>query len=217
MTVTVVGAGLAGCEAAWQLAGNGIAVELLEMKPHKKSPAHTSDDFAELVCSNSFRGDDLSNAVGLLKEEMRMLGSLIMQCADETRIPAGGALAVDRTRFAAMVTERINSHPLITVTEREALDIPDGRVIIATGPLTADKLAEKLASLLPDKKLLSFFDSAAPIVTFESVDMENAYFASRYGKGSADYINCPLSKDEYIAFHSELAAAEEAELRGFED
>ena len=215
--VKVVGAGLAGCEAAWQIAEKGIAAELFEMKPHKLSPAHSSRDYAELVCSNSLRSNELTNAVGLLKEEMRRLGSLIMKCADETRVPAGGALAVDRARFAHRVTERIKSHPLITVRERELDDIPGGRVVIATGPLTSGGLAEKLAGLLPERKMLSFFDSAAPIVTFDSVDMESAYFASRYGKGDADYINCPMARGEYVAFRGELAAAEEAELHGFED
>jgi len=215
--VTVVGAGLAGCEAAWQLAERGVAVKLIEMKPQKLSPAHVSPDFAELVCSNSFRGDDLSNAVGLLKEEMRRLGSVIMKCADKTSVPAGGALAVDRSRFSSEVTAMIRNHPLISVTQEEASDIPDGRVIVATGPLTADALAEKFADLLPDKKMLSFFDSAAPIVTAESVDMQSAYFASRYGKGDADYINCPLSMEEYKAFQSELIAAEETQVHEFED
>ena len=217
MSVVVIGAGLAGCEAAWQLAERNIAVELFEMKPDKMSPAHVSGDFAELVCSNSLRSNELANAAGLLKEEMRRLGSLIMHCADFCRVPAGSALAVDRGRFASMVTCMIKSHPLITVTAREITEIPDGRVIIATGPLTADRLAEKIASLLPDVKLLSFFDSAAPIVTFESVDMEKAFFASRYDKGDADYINCPMTREEYRAFYLELIAAEEAPIHGFED
>ncbi|MCL2227164.1 MAG: methylenetetrahydrofolate--tRNA-(uracil(54)-C(5))-methyltransferase (FADH(2)-oxidizing) TrmFO [Oscillospiraceae bacterium] len=217
MKVTVVGAGLAGCEAAWQLAARGIEVGLFEMKPQKLSPAHVSNDFAELVCSNSFRSDELTNAVGLLKEEMRRLGSLIMQCADATRIPAGGALAVDRIEFAKMVTERVRNNPLITVTERELTDIPEGRIIIATGPLTSDAFAKCVLSLIPDKKMLSFFDAAAPIVTFDSVDMESAYFASRYDKGSADYINCPMDRNEYALFYNELVKAEEAELHGFED
>jgi len=217
LSVKVVGAGLAGCEAAWQLAERGIRVEILEMKPHQMSPAHVSPDFAELVCSNSLRSNEMTNAVGLLKEEMRRLGSLIIKCADETRVPAGGALAVDRVRFASKVTNMIRSHPLVSVTEREQTEIPDGRVIIATGPLTSDSLANKLALLLPDVKMLSFFDSAAPIVTFESIDMERAYFASRYGKGDADYINCPMNREEYKAFHSALISAEEAEIHGFED
>jgi methylenetetrahydrofolate--tRNA-(uracil-5-)-methyltransferase len=217
MKVKVVGAGLAGCEAAWQLAKAGIDVELFEMKPAKLSPAHVSDSFAELVCSNSFRSNELTNAVGLLKEEMRRLGSLIMQCADEFSIPAGGALAVDRERFAQAVTERIKSNDKITIISSEVTKIPDGRVIIATGPLTADALAGELMLLLPDRKMLSFFDAAAPIVTFDSIDMESAYLASRYDKGTPDYINCPLDKDEYTAFYKELIVAQEAVLHGFED
>lgn len=217
MRVIVAGAGLAGCEAAWQLAENGVGAELYEMKPGKTSPAHVSHDFAELVCSNSLRSNGLANAVGLLKEEMRRLGSLIMDCADKTSIPAGGALAVDRQRFAAMVTERIRSHPLIQVTEQEVTDIPDGTVIIATGPLTSDSLAASISALLPESEMLSFFDSAAPIVTAESIDMQHAFFASRYGKGDADYINCPMDREEYSAFHRELAGAEQAQIHGFED
>ena len=217
LDVKVVGAGLAGCEAAWQVAQRGIPVELIEMKPNKRSPAHISNDFAELVCSNSLRSNELTNAVGLLKEEMRRLGSLIIKCADETSVPAGGALAVDRERFSSMVTETVRRHPLITVTEREQIDMPEGRVIIATGPLTSDNLAEKLASLLPDEKLLSFFDSAAPIVTLESIDLDYAYFASRYGKGDSDYINCPMNREEYKMFHSALICADEAHIHGFED
>lgn len=216
-TVTVVGAGLAGCEAAWQLAQRGIGVTLAEMKPAKRSPAHSSDKFAELVCSNSLRGDELSNAVGLLKEEMRRLGSLIIACADATRVPAGSALAVDREAFAELVTEKISANPRITVESREVTEIPDGEVIIATGPLTSDALADALRKLLPDAKFLSFFDAAAPVVTAESVDMSRAYFASRYGKGGADYINCPMTRGEYVEFRNALASAEEAELRGFED
>ena len=215
--VKVVGAGLAGCEAAWQLAQRGVLVELFEMKPHKLTPAHVSTDFAELVCSNSLRSGELTNAVGLLKEEMRRLGSVIMRCADETRIPAGGALAVDRERFAAMVTDNIRNHPLITITEREVTDLPDGHLIIASGPLTSDSLAETISSLFGDGNMLSFYDAAAPIVTFESVDFSSAYFASRYGKGSADYINCPMSREEYTAFHRELVGAEEAHMHGFEE
>jgi len=217
VNVKVIGAGLAGCEAAWQLAERGIAVELIEMKPHKLTPAHVSGNFAELVCSNSFRSDELTNAVGLLKEEMRRLSSIILRCADRTRVPAGGALAVDRERFSAEVTTAIRDHPLIAIAEREAVDIPDGRVIIATGPLTSDALAGKLTSLFADEETLSFFDSAAPIVTFESVNMSSAYFASRYGKGSADYINCPMNREEYKAFHAELINAEEAHVHGFEE
>ena len=217
MRVSVIGAGLAGCEAAWQLAERGIEVFLYEMKPEKKSPAHVSDSFAELVCSNSLRGDDLSNAVGLLKEEMRKLGGLIMSSADETRVPAGGALAVDRECFSGLVTERIRGHKLITVIEQEVSEIPEGNVIIATGPLTSDALAMEIAKLFPDEKSLSFFDSAAPIVSSESIDMESAYFASRYGRGMADYINCPMTKEEYSEFHSAMLAAEAAEVHGFEE
>lgn len=215
--VKVLGAGLAGCEAAWQLAERGIEVELTEMKPLKKTPAHVSDDFGELVCSNSLRGDDLSNAVGLLKEEMRRLGSLIMQCADATRVPAGGALAVDRVEFSRMITEKIKNHPLITVVEAEATSIPEGEVIVATGPLTSDAMADYIAGLTREASSLHFYDAAAPIVTMESINMDKAYFASRYGKGTSDYINCPMSMEEYTAFHRELASAEEAHVHGFDD
>lgn len=217
MKCTVIGAGLAGCEAAWQMACRGVAVSLIEMKPLKKTPAHVSDDFSELVCSNSLRSDELSNAAGLLKEEMRRLGSVVMACADENRVPAGGALAVDRERFSHAVTEKIKSHPNIQIHAAEVSDIPEGRVIIATGPLTSDKMAESIKKLSPEGKTLSFYDAAAPIVTFESIDMERAYFASRYGKGTADYINCPMSRDEYLAFVSELSGAEETEVHGFDD
>ncbi|MDR1588582.1 MAG: methylenetetrahydrofolate--tRNA-(uracil(54)-C(5))-methyltransferase (FADH(2)-oxidizing) TrmFO [Oscillospiraceae bacterium] len=215
--VAVVGAGLAGCEAAWQIARRGLSVELVEMKPGKRSPAHVSDDFAELVCSNSFRGAELTSAVGLLKAEMRALGGLIISCADDTALPAGGALAVDRERFAALVTERIRSHPLIETSSREAADIPEGNVIFATGPLTSDALAARLRGLFPGSEFLSFYDAAAPIVTHESVDMARAYLASRYGKGDADYINCPMDESEYGAFWDELARAEQAETHGFDD
>ncbi len=214
--VTVVGAGLAGCEAAWQLAERGVRVQLFEMKPEKKTPAHMSDDFAELVCSNSLRSDELTNAVGLLKEELRRLGSLIMLCADANRVPAGGALAVDRVSYARMVTEKIRSHPNIDVVEREVTQIPDGEVIIASGPLTSDALAEEIAGLCPDSGL-HFYDAAAPIITAESIDMDSAFFASRYGKGSADYINCPMTREEYLAFWRELCSAEQAPVHGFDD
>ena len=215
-TVTVVGAGLAGCEAAWQLAKRGIHVRLIEMKPDKKTPAHVSDDYAELVCSNSLRSDELTNAVGLLKEELRRFGSLIMQCADANRVPAGGALAVDREAYARMVTEKISAEPNIEVVHAEVTEIPDGEVIIATGPLTSDALAEKIAALCSDQEL-HFYDAAAPIVTLESIDMESAFYGSRYGKGSADYINCPMDREEYLAFWRELCAAEEAPVHGFDD
>ena len=214
--VTVVGAGLAGSECAWQLARRGIDVTLYEMKPQKRSPAHVADTFAELVCSNSLRSDELTNAVGLLKEELRRLGSLIMECADGHRVPAGGALAVDREGFSRAVTEKIEAHPRITVVHEEVTSIPEGRVVIATGPLTEGALAAQIERLCPDTAL-HFFDAVAPIVTLESVDMESAWFASRYDKGTADYVNCPLEKDEYIAFVSELQQAQEAVLHGFED
>ena len=214
--VTVVGAGLAGCEAAWQLAERGIAVTLCEMKPEKRTPAHHSDDFAELVCSNSLRSDELTNASGLLKEELRRLGGLVVRCADETRVEAGGALAVDREAFAKKVTEQIRNHPNITVQYGEVTEIPEGEVIIASGPLTSDALFDAIHRKVGGD-FLSFFDAAAPIVTFESIDMENAYFASRYDKGTPDYINCPFTKEEFDAFWEALTTAEEAEVHGFED
>jgi methylenetetrahydrofolate--tRNA-(uracil-5-)-methyltransferase len=217
MNVTVIGAGLAGCEAAWQLAQLGIGVELIEMKPANKSPAHVSEDYCELVCSNSLRSDELTNAVGLLKEEMRRLKSLVIECADHMRLPAGGALAVDRTGFSKMVTEKIKTHPRISCITREQTSIPEGRVIVATGPLTSDALAGGIGALLEGTRYLSFYDAAAPIVTFESIDMESAYFASRYGKGTADYINCPMTAAEYQAFQTALSGAEEAAVHGFED
>ena len=198
--VQVIGAGLAGCEAAYQLSKRGIPVRLYEMKPSRYTPAHHYPDFAELVCSNSLRGASLTNAVGLLKEEMRRLGSVIMQAADATQVPAGGALAVDRTAFSAAVTKAIREDPLITVIEEEITEIPDeDHVIIATGPLTSEPLADSIATFFGDK-YLSFFDAAAPIVTFESIDMSKAFFASRYNKGPPDYINCPMTKEEYEAF-----------------
>ena len=215
--VTVIGAGLAGCEAAWQLARRGIPVTLREMKPQKMTPAHHSGDFAELVCSNSLRSDQLENAVGLLKEELRRCGSLILRCADQTRVEAGGALAVDREGFSRAVTQAIREEPNITVAEGEVTAIPDGEVVIATGPLTSDGLSQAIGALFPDSRYLNFFDAAAPIVTFESVDMDHAWFGSRYGKGSDDYINCPMSQEEYLAFWRELCAAQEAEVHGFED
>ena len=216
--VKIIGAGLAGCEAAWQLAQRGIPVELHEMKPEKMTPAHHSPEFAELVCSNSLRSDQLENAVGLLKEELRRLGSLILACADETRVEAGGALAVDRHGFARLVTERVRSHPNITVIESEVTSIPaEGTVIVASGPLTSDALSAAIAEKLGDGHTLNFYDAAAPLVTYESVDMSSAWFASRYDKGTADYINCPLSKEEYLSFWKELTTAQEAEVHGFED
>ncbi len=217
MNVTVIGAGLAGSEAAWQLAQRGIHVTLCEMKPEKKTPAHETEYFAELCCSNSLRSDQLENAVGLLKEELRRLDSLIIRCADATRVPAGGALAVDRHGFARMVTEELRNHPNVTVVEGEITRIPEGEVIIASGPLTSDALAEQLQQLFGDAATLNFFDAAAPLVSFESVDMTSAYFASRYDKGTPDYINCPMSEEEYKAFWTALIAAEEADVHGFED
>ena len=216
--VIVIGAGLAGCEAAWQLAQRGIPVDLREMKPAQMTPAHHSGDFAELVCSNSLRGAGLENAVGLLKEELRRCGSLILACADQHRVEAGGALAVDRFGFSGAVTEKIKSHPLITVTEGEVTRLPEeGNVIVASGPLTSDALAGHIQALFPGSAPLNFFDAAAPLVTFESVDMDSAFFASRYDKGTPDYINCPMTEEEYDAFWTELCAAQEAEVHGFED
>ena len=211
--VTVIGAGLAGCEAAWQLAERGICVNLIEMKPAKFTPAHHYTGFAELVCSNSLRSDRLENAVGLLKEELRRLGCLIMKCADETRIPAGGALAVDRTGFSDLVTEKIKNHPNITIISEEVTKIPDGEVIIASGPLTSDALFSEIGKLTNEENLY-FYDAAAPIVTVESVDFESAYRLSRYGKGDDDYINCPMTEEEYTAFYNELIKAECTEIKG---
>ncbi len=215
--VKVIGAGLAGSEAAWQLAQRGIQVELYEMKPQKKSPAHHTNDFAELVCSNSLRGDRLENAVGLLKEELRRCGSLIMACAEATRVEAGGCLAVDRHGFAKLVTERIRSHPNITVIEGEVTAVPEGPVIIATGPLTSDAMSEAIGQYFGQTDYLHFFDAAAPLVTAESVDMELAWWQSRYDRGNADYVNCAMDKEQYEAFIRELISAEEAEVHGFED
>ena len=217
MEVTVIGAGLAGSECAWQLAQRGIHVTLREMKPEKKTPAHLTDNFAELCCSNSLRSDQLENAVGLLKEEMRRLDSLILSCADATRVEAGGALAVDRHGFAKMVTERVKSHPNITVIPGEVTDIPDGEVVIASGPLTSDALAERLQELLGEDSDLHFYDAAAPLVSAESVDMDKAWFGSRYDKGGLDYVNCPMNQEEYDAFWQALTTAQEAEVHGFED
>ena len=217
MNVTVIGAGLAGSECAWQLAQRGIQVELHEMKPEKMTPAHTTEYFAELCCSNSLRGAGLENAVGLLKEELRRLDSLILQCADATRVEAGGALAVDRHGFARLVTEKVRSHPNITVIPGEVTEIPEGEVIIASGPLTSDALAETLQELLGEHSDLHFFDAAAPLVSAESVDMEHAWMGSRYDKGTDDYVNCPMNQEEYDAFWKELTTAQEAEVHGFED
>ena len=215
-TVKVIGAGLAGCEAAWQLAQRGLQVELYEMKPQKKSPAHHTDTFAELVCSNSLRGDRLENAVGLLKEELRRVGSLILECADATRVEAGGCLAVDRYGFSQMVTDRINSHPNITVISQEMTQVPEGPVIVATGPLTSDAMSDAIGQYF-GADYLHFFDAAAPLVTAESVDMEYAWWQSRYDRGTPDYINCGMDKAQYEAFLQALITAEAAEVHGFED
>ena len=215
-TVTVLGAGLAGSECAWQLAKRGINVKLIEMKPVKMTPAHTSPNFAELVCSNSLRSDELTNAVGLLKAEMRAMGSLIMESADANKVAAGGALAVDREGFSKYITDKLKSLPNVEVVSAEATEIPEGKVVIATGPLSSDAIAEKIAALCPDSDL-HFYDAVAPIVTLESVDMDSAFFASRYDKGTADYVNCPMDKDEYLAFVEELTHAKEAEVHGFDD
>ncbi len=215
-TVTVLGAGLAGSECAWQLARRGINVKLIEMKPVKMTPAHTSPNFAELVCSNSLRSDELTNAVGLLKAEMRAMGSLIMESADANKVAAGGALAVDREGFSKYITDKLKSLPNVEVVSAEATEIPEGEVVIATGPLSSDAIAEKIAALCPDSDL-HFYDAVAPIVTLESVDMDSAFFASRYDKGTADYVNCPMDKDEYLAFVEELVHAKEAEVHGFDD
>ena len=214
--VKVIGAGLAGSEAAWQLAQRGIQVELIEMKPLKKTPAHHSDDFGELVCSNSLRGDRLENAVGLLKEELRRMGSLIIACADATRVEAGGCLAVDRQGFARLITEKIKNHPNITVTAQEVTEVPEGPVIIATGPLTSDALSQAIGEYF-GTGYLHFFDAAAPLVTAESIDMDLAWWQSRYDRGTPDYINCAMDRQQYEAFINALVTAEEAPVHGFED
>lgn len=207
-TVKIIGAGLAGCEAAWQLAGRGVKVKLCEMKPDKMSPAHKTADFAELVCSNSLRADGIYNAVGLLKEEMRTLGSLIMECADKTRVPAGGALAVDREGFSRLVTEKIKACPNIEVEAGEVTKLnPDEYTVVAAGPLASDALARELCALTGSEGL-HFFDAAAPIVSAQSIDMSKAFKAARYGKGGDDYINCPMTREEYRAFRTALISAE---------
>ncbi len=217
MEVKVIGAGLAGSEAAWQLAERGISVLLYEMKPAKMSPAHHSEDFAELVCSNSLRGDRLENAVGLLKEELRRCGSLIMTCAEATRVEAGGCLAVDRQGFSRMVTEKIRSHPNIRVVSQEVTEVPEGPVIIATGPLTSDALSDAIGKYFGQTGYLHFFDAAAPLITAESIDMNEAWWQSRYDRGTPDYINCAMDREQYESFVRELSSAQEAEVHGFED
>ena len=214
--VNVYGAGLAGCEAAWQIAERGVRVRLFEMKPKRFTPAHHSEGFAELVCSNSLRSDSVINAVGLLKEEMRRIGSLIMMAAEETKVPAGSALAVDRELFSAFITKKIRNHPLIEVIEEEVTSVPEDEItVIATGPLTIDAMAEYIEKELGCSGL-HFFDAAAPIVDFSSIDMDVAFFASRYDKGDADYINCPMTKEQYDAFYTELVGAREAEIKEFD-
>lgn len=216
MTVTVIGAGLAGCEAAWQAARLGADVVLYEMKPKKMTPAHSYKGFAELVCSNSLRSADITSGVGLLKEELSRMGSLIMEAAKATSVPAGGAMAVDRTAFSDYITEKIRTNAHIQIVEEEVTKIPqEGITIIATGPLTSDVLAGEIAALVGGKQL-SFFDAAAPIVDYSTIDMNKAFFASRYGKGTPDYINCPMNKEEYTAFYEALITAEEAQLHDFE-
>ena len=216
-TVHVIGAGLAGCEAAWQIARAGVNVVLHEMKPHKMTPAHHSTGFAELVCSNSFRSNQLNNAVGLLKEELRLLGSLIMESAYANEVPAGSALAVNRDDFSKYITEKIHNHPLINVVNEEVSEInPDEITVIATGPLTSDAMAEVISSFTGDCGL-HFFDAAAPIVDFASIDMSKAFFASRYGKGDPqDYLNCPMTREEYDSFYQVLIGADVAELKAFD-
>ena len=215
--VTVIGAGLAGSECAWQLARRGIPVRLVEMRPQVMTPAHTSGNFAELVCSNSLRGNELSSAAGLLKEELRRLDSLIMECAEETKVAAGGALAVDREAFSEQVTSRLKRHGLVEFICEEARGIPGGDVVIATGPLTSQGLSARIQELFPGRNYLNFFDAVAPIVSLESIDMDRAFYASRYDKGGDDYINCPMTKEEYIPFREALKDAEAAEVHGFED
>jgi len=214
-TVTVIGAGLAGSEASYQLAKRGFRVKLYEMRPKKLTPAHKTGGFAELVCSNSLRGASLENAVGLLKEEMRMLDSIIIRSADETKVPAGGALAVDRDLFSDLVTKEITNHPNIEVVYDEITEIPDGPVIIATGPLTSDALSESIKKLI-DEEYLYFFDAAAPIIEFESINMEKAYKKSRYDKGDADYINCPMTEEQFNHWYDELINAKAVEVKEFE-
>jgi len=216
-TINVYGAGLAGCEAAWQAAKIGVQVRLYEMKPHKKSPAHHADTFAELVCSNSLRSAEITNAAGLLKEEMRRMGSLIMEACGASRVSAGGAVAVDREKFSVYITEKICSSPNITVIPEEKAEIPDDEItVVATGPLTSDVLAAHITERIGGRKL-SFFDAAAPIVDYESVDMEKAFWATRYDKGEPDYINCPMNEEEYKAFYNALLTAEQAQLHDFEE
>lgn len=216
--VIIVGAGMAGSEAAWQVAQRGIKVDLYEMRPEKSTPAHKTEKFAELVCSNSLRGAGLENAVGLLKEEMRQLNSIIMESADINRVPAGGALAVDREGFSQYITDKVKNHPNVTVINKEIETIPqedDAITIIASGPLTSEVLAKSIGELT-GQDYFYFYDAAAPLISKESIDMSKAYRASRYGKGTADYINCPMDKEEYEKFWQELTTAELAPIKEFE-
>jgi len=213
--VTIIGAGLAGSEAAWQVANAGVPVDLYEMRPVKKTPAHQTENFAELVCSNSLRGNSLTNAVGVLKEEMRRLNSIIIGSADQTAVPAGGALAVDRDSFYETITEKIKSHPLITIKNEEITDIPEGIVIIATGPLTSESLSQKIQEFNGSEGFY-FYDAAAPIIDKSTIDMDKVYLKSRYNKGEAAYLNCPMTEEEFNAFHEALVNAEVVPLRTFE-
>jgi len=215
--ITVIGGGLAGCEAAWQIAEKGIKVKLYEMKPEKYSPAHSSSELAEIVCSNSFKSMSTENAAGLLKEELRMMKSIILACADKTKVPAGQALAVDREKFSKLVTKEIEAHPNIEVIRKEVDRIPqEGIVIIATGPLTSQSLSEEIKSLIGNDYLF-FYDAAAPVVSYDSINMEKVFRADRYGKGDSDYINCPMERDEYERFYAELINAETIDIHGFEN
>jgi methylenetetrahydrofolate--tRNA-(uracil-5-)-methyltransferase len=213
--VTVIGAGLAGSEAAWQIAKQGVPVTLYEMRPVRKTPAHITDQFAELVCSNSLRANGLTNAVGVLKEEMRQMYSLILSCADEHAVPAGGALAVDRDGFSGAVTSKLRNHPLITVVNEEMQTLPEGITVIASGPLTSPDLSAILQKLMGEEYLY-FYDAAAPIVEKDSIDMSKVYLASRYDKGEAAYLNCPMTEEEFNVFHDALIAAEVAPIKDFE-
>ncbi|MBU5339363.1 FADH(2)-oxidizing methylenetetrahydrofolate--tRNA-(uracil(54)-C(5))-methyltransferase TrmFO [Enterococcus faecalis] len=213
--VTIIGAGLAGSEAAWQVANAGVPVDLYEMRPVKKTPAHQTENFAELVCSNSLRGNSLTNAVGVLKEEMRRLNSIIIGSADQTAVPAGGALAVDRDSFSETITEKNKSHPLITIKNEEITDIPEGIVIIATGPLTSESLSQKIQEFNGSEGFY-FYDAAAPIIDKSTIDMDKVYLKSRYNKGEAAYLNCPMTEEEFNAFHEALVNAEVVPLRTFE-
>ena len=215
MKINVIGAGLAGCEATWQLVKRGHEVNLYEMRPKKMTPAHKTSGFAELVCSNSLRSDALTNAVGVLKEEMRMLDSLIMRFADKNRLPAGSALAVDREGFSKDITDFIRNHPLVTVIEEEITEIPEGYTIIATGPLTSDAFSAKIREFLQTDQFY-FYDAAAPIVVKSSIDFDKAYYKSRYDKGDADYINCPMNKEEFYNFYHAVITAEKTKLKEFE-